>query len=239
MSALITRFAFDRPVAVLGDLHGRSDLLDLLLPHLGERQLVVVGDVIDRGPDSAGTIARLIARNAVGVRGNHEEWLLAWLRGDGLDDWALRPKMGGLATLRSYGVVGAGHGEIERQSHRVPAAHRAWLESLALVGDLDVMAARFWLIHAGVPAHVSFKGIAYDQLVPFLAENHARDLLWGSNDPEAAPPLDRPVIMGHQPRDEPLDTGDVLAIDTGAGSRKGGRLTALLLPERTFITVGP
>ena len=46
--------------------------------------------------------------------------------------------------------------------------------------------------------------------------------------------------MGHAPRDEPLDTGDVIAIDTGAGTRDGGgRLTALLLPERKFVTVGP
>ena len=238
MAARITRFVFDRPVAVLGDLHGRSDLLDAMLTRLGDRQLIVIGDVIDRGADVAGTIDRLIARDAVGVRGNHEEWLIAWLRDEGLDEWAIRPKMGGVATLRSYGVVGERHAEMERQADRVPEAHRRWLESLALVGDLEVMGDRYWLIHAGIPVHVSLKGIAYDQLVPYLAENHARDLLWGANDPEAAPPLDRPVIMGHQPRQEPLDTGDVIAIDTGAGTLDGGRLTALLLPERAFVTVG-
>lgn len=54
MAELITRFAFDRPVAVLGDLHGRSDLLDRILPRLGDRQLVV-GDVIDRGPSTRAT----------------------------------------------------------------------------------------------------------------------------------------------------------------------------------------
>ena len=32
------------------------------------------------------------------MRGNQEEWLLAWLDGEGLDDWAIQPKMGGLAT---------------------------------------------------------------------------------------------------------------------------------------------
>ncbi len=72
----------------------------------------------------------------------------------------------------------------------------------------------------------------------YLAANHLRELHWGTNDPEAAPPLDRPVIMGHQPREEPFDTGDVIAIDTGAGTLDGGRLTALLLPERAFVTVG-
>ena len=85
------------------------------------------------------------------------------LHGDGLDDWALRPKMGGLATLRSYGVVGDGHGEIERQAHRVPDAHRRWLAALALVGDLEVMGDRYWLIHAGLPAHVSLAGPRADR----------------------------------------------------------------------------
>lgn len=60
---------------------------------------------------------------------------------------------------------------------------------------------------------------------------HAHDLLWGANDPEAMLPLDRPVIMGHQPRQAPLDTSEVIAIDTGAGTLEGGRLTAVLLPE--------
>ncbi len=239
MATPITRFAFSTPIAVLGDLHGRSDLLDAILPRLGTRPLVVIGDVIDRGPDARGTIDRLLARKAVGVRGNHEEWILAWMRGEGLDEWAILPKMGGLATLRSYGAVGDNYAALVGQAHRIPTTHRAWLEALSPVGDLEVMGDSYWLIHAGVPSHVSLKGIAYDQLVPFLARHHLRDLHWGDNDPEAAPPLDRPVIMGHRPREEPLDTGDVIAIDTGAGTvRGGGRLTALLLPERSFVTVG-
>jgi serine/threonine protein phosphatase 1 len=234
----IVRFHFAQPIAVLGDLHGRLDLLDRLLPRLGRRPLVVLGDLIDRGPDARGLIDRLIERGAVGVRGNHEEWLLAWLRGDGLDDWALKPKMGGLATLRSYGAVGDTRSELEPQAWRVPSAHRAFLESLARVGDLDVMGEQFWLIHAGIPVHVSLAGVPFDGVVQHLAEHHPRELLWTANDPETMPPIDRPIIMGHQPRAEPLDTGDVLAIDTGAGTLDDGRLTALLLPERTFVTVG-
>ncbi len=240
LADLIATFRFDRPVAVLGDVHGRSDLLDALLPLLGDRPLLVAGDVIDRGLDSAGTIARLLARGAVGVRGNHEDWLLAWLRGDGLDDWVLRPMMGGLATLRSYGVTGRGIGELETQAYRVPAAHRAWLETLALVGDLEVMGQRYWLIHGGVPGSVALTGLTLDEVVPFFVANHPSALLWGATEPEAMPPLGRPLIMGHQAREEPLDTGDVLAIDTGSATLEGGgRLTALLLPERRFITVGP
>ncbi|MBK7395762.1 MAG: metallophosphoesterase [Myxococcales bacterium] len=235
--ARVAHYAFERPVAVLGDLHGRLDLLDRLLPRLADRALVVIGDVVDRGPDTRGTIDRLLERGAVGVRGNHEEWVRAFVRGEELDPFAILPKMGGLATLRSYGAIGDTVQELEGQAWRIPEAHRRFLGALAIAARLDVPGQSYWLIHAGVPAHVSFEGVPFDGIVPWLVEHHAQDLLWSKNDPEMCPPIDRPVIMGHRPRVDPLDTGDVLAIDTGAGSTDG-RLTALLLPERAFVTVG-
>ncbi|MBK7402694.1 MAG: metallophosphoesterase [Myxococcales bacterium] len=61
---LVRRFVFQRPIAVVGDLHGQLDLLDKLLLELGDRPLVVVGDVIDRGPDTRGVVARLIERGS-------------------------------------------------------------------------------------------------------------------------------------------------------------------------------
>lgn len=76
-----------------------------------------------------------------------------------------------------------------------------------------------------------------DEVVPTLARERSADLLWRANDSHAMVSLGRPLIMGHQPRRAPLDTGDVLAIDTGAG-KPGGRLTAVVLPERRFVTVG-
>ncbi len=231
-------FSSTEPVAVVGDIHGRLDLLDQLLGRLGTRRILVIGDVVDRGPDSRGVIDRLIEIHAAGVRGNHEEWLLSWLRGQGLDDWAIRPKMGGLPTLRSYGVTGITRSELESQVWRVPGEHRTFLESLALVGDLEAMGHRYWMVHAGIPSHVSLDGVPFDQVVPHLAQHHPRQLLWASNDPETMLPVDRPVVMGHQPRHEPMDNGDVIAIDTGAATLETGRLTAVLLPERRFVTVG-
>jgi hypothetical protein len=49
--------------------------------------------------------------------------------------------------------------------------------------------------------------------------------------------VDRPVIMGHQLLAQPLLASHVLAIDTGAGTKGDGRLTALLLPERRTLSV--
>ena len=90
------------PVAVIGDIHGRADLLARLLAQLGEMPVFVVGDVCDRGPDTREVIEQLVARGARGVRGNHEDWLCQFVDGRGFDSVALNAMFGGAATLRSY-----------------------------------------------------------------------------------------------------------------------------------------
>ena len=76
----------DEEIFAIGDIHGRSDLLEALLseaarePKLSERRTIVfLGDLIDRGPDSLGVIrlaegaeARIGADERIGLMGNHE-----------------------------------------------------------------------------------------------------------------------------------------------------------------------
>jgi serine/threonine protein phosphatase 1 len=229
---------YDQPVAVIGDIHGRADLLARLLLKLPAGiPVLVTGDVGDRGPDTRGVIDQLVARGATGARGNHDEWLCTWANGGGFDPFAISPKMGGLATLLSYGVVGLDPVAIEAQSHRVPPDHALWLSELAVAVDLEVMGAPFWVIHAGVPATVNLRGLAFREVVPHLAARHPATLLWPSNDPAEMLAVDRPVIMGHVRRRAPADFGSVIAIDTGAGTYTGGALTAVVLPERKFVSV--
>jgi len=224
------------PVAVIGDIHGRVDLLDALLRELPrEAAIVVVGDLCDRGPSTREVIARLIDRGAAGARGNHDEWLAVWAQGRGFDRAALG--FGGGATLTSYGSIGRNRGEIDAEGTLVPREHLAFLESLTHAVDLRVGDERYWVIHAGIPSTTSFAGLAVEGVVPWLVKHRAADLLWAFNDPEAMPPVDRPVIMGHVPRPRPIDTGDAIAIDTGAGTRTYGKLTAVVLPERRFVSV--
>ena len=102
---------------VVGDIHGRLDLLDELLgadPRRAEARparktlLVFVGDLIDRGPRSAQVVERLRTYRRAGVRtmfilGNHEEVLLRILSGDAelITKWRW---FGGSECLQSYGV---------------------------------------------------------------------------------------------------------------------------------------
>lgn len=107
----------DIPVAVIGDLHGRADLLDLMLDRLAQHpraealRLVFVGDLIDRGPDSAGTLTRLQLltqtpppfASVICLMGNHERMLLDFLA-DPVAHGARWLVSGGDATLASFGI---------------------------------------------------------------------------------------------------------------------------------------
>jgi serine/threonine protein phosphatase 1 len=236
----IRSIRFDEPVAVIGDIHGRKDLLDALLARLGARGIVVIGDVCDRGPHTREVVERLATSRAVGVVGNHDEWFREWACRRGFDSFALHPMMGGRATLDSYGVAGRTVREIESEAWRVPDDHRKWLEQLAVVVDLEVISHRYWLIHAGLPKREAIARMPREQVVPWLVQHHPHALLHEARHPGEMPAVDRPVVMGHVPLLQPIDTGAVIAIDTGSGTfQDGGRLTAVLLPERRFVSVGP
>ena len=101
----------------IGDVHGRLDLLESLLAAIdadigssrkSKVSIVFLGDLIDRGPESAQVIERLRTYkpgNATVhfIMGNHEEVMLRVLDGEGdlVDSWL---RFGGAETLRSYGI---------------------------------------------------------------------------------------------------------------------------------------
>lgn len=238
LTPLILNLDFSRPIAVIGDIHGCADLLEEMLLRLEDLPVLVTGDVCDRGPDTRRVLDLLVERGARGVRGNHEEWLTAWVQRQGFETFALHPVMGGEATLSSYGVAGETQRQIEAQWHMVPPEHRQWLADLALVVDLEVIGERYWMVHAGIPSVVNMTPASSSELVQHLVQHDPHVLLWGGTHPHAMPPLNQTVIMGHMILEQPLDTGPVIALDTGAGSRERGRLSAVVLPQRRFITVG-
>lgn len=103
------------PVCIIGDLHGRLDLLNGLLAQI-ERQpgadtarIVFVGDLIDRGPDSAAVLERVRALTearsgrAQCLMGNHEQMMLAFLDAP-RQSGARWIAAGGAETLASFGL---------------------------------------------------------------------------------------------------------------------------------------
>jgi serine/threonine protein phosphatase 1 len=92
----------------IGDIHGCDTALKTLLPALSITRadtVVVLGDVVDRGPGSRQVIERLLALasecSLVLILGNHEQMMVESLRGNGpVQAWL---RYGGRETLASYG----------------------------------------------------------------------------------------------------------------------------------------
>jgi serine/threonine protein phosphatase 1 len=232
------------PVAVLGDIHGRLDLLERLLTRLDalhparKMPVFVVGDVVDRGPDSKGVVDLLAVRGARGVRGNHEDWFVRYAHGGGFDAVMLQPHLGGRATLASYGIDTTSARSIEAECEKVPEAHRVWVTSLPAALRLVVDRRPYWLVHAGVDG----TAVTVEEPVARmreLAQLSPDDFLWPSRSTDDMAALDGPVITGHVPVPEPIDAGHAIAIDTGSGVWDDGALTAIVLPRRRFVSVHP
>jgi serine/threonine protein phosphatase 1 len=119
----------------VGDVHGRLDLvgaaMDSILAHAGKRpfQVILLGDYIDRGPDSRGVIELLIALqrrwSVICLKGNHEALMLQAIEepdGPRFEQWF---ELGGDRTLESYGLKPG-----DDLAGRLPGEHLAWLSEL-------------------------------------------------------------------------------------------------------------
>ena len=207
----------------IGDIHGCALTLDRLLDRLqpnGTDHLVFVGDYIDRGPDSKGVIDRLLDlrehHRCTFLRGNHEAFMLDYLNQIDLDLWYTN---GGLATLNSY----------RRDGHNIPEAHIDFVRETELFFDTEA----FFFVHAGLKPTL---GIAHN------LERYGEEVFLWERSHLDAPLLawEKPVVCGHTPRPEPVNQDRLIAIDTGCVYNwhpNLGRLTAVRLPEREFISV--
>lgn len=224
---------------VIGDVHGRLDLLERLLDEIHRDHdasggkpavLVYVGDLIDRGPDSAGVIERLRTYNRPNLRqivllGNHEEVLLRILAGDAslIEDWL---SFGGAQCLLSYGLDPAPLMEMDsakaqrKIAKAIPESHSAFLSDCAdtfRFGD-------YLIVHAGIRP-----GVAVDQQVQ-------SDLRW-IREPFLQHDGDHGVVVvhGHTITEQAEIRDNRIGIDTGA--YRSGRLTALVVDgtERWLI----
>lgn len=151
-------------VYAIGDVHGRLDLAKTMLDRIRDdvvaraprsTRIVVLGDFIDRGPDSASLIdlfMRLSGEpNVVVLKGNHEAAMADALAGDhaALDLWL---EHGGAATLASYGVDVAAldlhdsYRVLRAARQAIPRAVPRWLGSLPTF----VRIGAYYFVHAGV-----------------------------------------------------------------------------------------
>ena len=225
-------------IYAIGDIHGHLGLLqaahDLISDDMarnGQGPVVHIGDLVDRGPDSRGVIDFLMRGLAQGqdwvvLKGNHDSLFTRFLA-DPLDRdprlWSelswLHPRLGGAATLRSYGVPGAADRPVARvhadAAKAVPAAHVDFINSLPLAHQL----AGSVFVHAGVRPGVALEAQLETDLIwirePFLSST------------ESHGPL---VVHGHTTIDAATHYTNRLNLDSGAAY--GGPLSAVVIEGR-------
>ena len=77
-------------LAVLADIHGNIPALDAVIRDIDSQavdEVLVGGDLVGRGPQGSRVIERILQRGWSSVRGNHEDYLLTFRRGEVPDDW--------------------------------------------------------------------------------------------------------------------------------------------------------
>ena len=216
-------------VYAVGDVHGRLDLLEALVAAIeaddaararADTTLVLLGDLVDRGPDSAGVLAfarALAARRRVRIlAGNHEEMFLGSLDQSEVLRHFLKPKFGGRETILSYPVEPARYRELtlaETQAllHEiVPPEDIAFMrrfEDRFVIGD-------YLFVHAGIKPGIPLEAQTTEYLrwmrEPFIS--YKGDHGWC-------------VVHGHTITEDIVILPNRIGIDTGAYA--SGRLTAL------------
>jgi serine/threonine protein phosphatase 1 len=225
-------------IYALTDIHGCSDLLramfaviDRDLVTIGRRRAIHVflGDYIDRGPDSSGTIDLLIERGrkheSIFLKGNHEVFLFEVLRNpEMLQNWR---QYGGLQTLSSYGIQPPLNPTAKEQkelidqlSFAIPQHHRMFFERLRpsfVCGD-------FFFVHAGIKPGLS------------LANQREEDLLWIRDEfLFSEKKHEKYIVHGHTPVREPDIRLNRANIDTGAYAT--GNLTLLTIQGNRLLAL--
>lgn len=226
------------PAAVyaVGDVHGCRTLYraleDAILTDAAARHvdgapvlIVLLGDLVDRGPDCAGLIEDMLAPPPDGVervvlRGNHEEMMLrAMVDPAAARDWLA---FGGAATLASYGIMSDVERGFDMSPARlsallamaIPPAHRRFLAAL----PYGLQFGDYFLCHAGIDPARS------------LSDQRPADLIWGPPERiDTAPQMPAlPVIVhGHVIVPDVQITARRINLDTGAYAT--GTLSAVRL----------
>jgi serine/threonine protein phosphatase 1 len=215
----------------IGDIHGGAKTLRSLLGRLDLRQgkdrLYLLGDLIDRGPDSRGVLDTIINLRAAGftvrpIRGNHEDMLLRNISGEH-DTWSQHwMEAFGADMLQSFAI---------REPGELPECYVKLLMSLPLIELED----DFVFVHAG---------LAFNSRNP-LQDSPPYNMLWHeSGTPDRRLLGGRVTVTGHKFHpmrqiEASLHT-DRIFLDNGAFTGTGmlpdlGNLVTLDLDRKKLI----
>ncbi|WP_033541012.1 metallophosphoesterase family protein [Planococcus sp. CAU13] len=211
---------------VISDIHGELELFEELLREAGynanEDQLILLGDYVDRGPDSKGVLERVIElkkHGAIVLRGNHDNMMLAAVNDEpgAKERWA---RNGAIPTLKSYdpGIAGMAFPDSD-----------VFRDQVEFIRQMDYFHETddYIFVHAGVQP-----GTPVEQTDPYT-------LMWIREEFYEAYSGDKTVVFGHTPAfllrgtdNHAIFFGDNNIIGIDGGAAYGGQLNCLELPGR-------
>lgn len=224
-------------IYAVGDIHGHLNLLrrandlietDRARAGADQAQVIYIGDLVDRGPNSAGVVDLLVKLSQADpritvLRGNHDHMLVEFLDGAksgrssrGRFDY-LADGIGGRSTLESYGLSPRlSQAQLREQAlETIPKAHQKFLRNL----PYSHRAQECLFVHAGIRP-----GIA-------LADQEPLDLIWIREDFLLDERDHGPLIVhGHTPDQRAMHWGNRVNLDSGAAY--GGPLSAVVIEDR-------
>lgn len=236
----------DGPVAVIGDVHGQTTKLRQIIrqlehvPGIQDRWIVFIGDLVDRGPDTKGTLdvyCDLASQHdkVAWVCGNHElamaasldliefpdymDWKRTWLNAYSVEE-----------TFESYGVP---PGDFDALKEALPVSHATHLGSLPWC----VEHPQYLFVHAGLDP-----GLPFDMQVQILRRRdytlsqppwlYSKEFIRGPV-PRGCPVT---IVLGHVPNPEVHFGDQIIGTDTTGGLT--GELSCVLLPENVVLKSG-
>ena len=243
-------------VFVMGDIHGAFKAVKQCFERASfdyeHDQLIQLGDITDGADEVYECVEELLkVKNLIAIRGNHDEWLLEFIR-TGIHPYHWTH--GGTGTIRSY-IKAAGKQDTLIPSRKgfktsldpadIPETHRVFFREQFLYyidGDNNCF------LHAGFERQLPFKGqrddtyfwdrslwmeaLSYEAGKPYPEGNAAFKIVTGF----------REIFIGHTPtlnwnKDQPMSAANILNLDTG--TRHGGRLTIMDVKTKEFWQSDP
>jgi diadenosine tetraphosphatase ApaH/serine/threonine PP2A family protein phosphatase len=214
---MTTAAATKKRTILIGDIHGCFDELMALLKKINfnkeQDRLILLGDIINKGPKSVEVIFFAKENNIECIKGNHEQGFLDALNG-------LRSLTGGFKKLAT---------ELGPRLNLV----KDWLESLPFyIEEKDFIA-----VHAGLAPRVALKNQSPDILTRIRTWDGAGVSLNSEEDPAwfELYKNKKLVVFGHWASMGLVNRENCIGLDTGCVW--GGELSALVLPNKEVISV--
>jgi len=217
-----------KPIYLIGDVHGCYKTMIALIEKLPkDAEICFLGDLIDRGQNSASVIQYVIDNNHYCVRGNHEDMMINYQPPGPYGETSAWFTNGGMETFENY------------NDFETLNAHRNWLKKLPLFIEFKDKFIKTDKKRSLVVSHSSVAGV-WNKMEDRSWTSIEDHILWNRDVKKNDISKDGSIfnVFGHTIFSEAKIEDHYACIDTGCVYKreKYGHLTALEFPSLRVIT---